>query len=149
MPKFTINIRGDNEIKEMLRQIPPGLEAQALGPALMDAGRIVLAEAKSRVPVRNGGLKRSLGVVLRKWEGGKTVVVGRVRKGGAHAHLIEFGTKPHPIPRTTGTGGKWIFQHPGSKAFPFLFPAWGARRADAVAVIRFRLSQWLDRFRRS
>jgi HK97 gp10 family phage protein len=74
--------------------------------ALRDVGKLLRKDAKSRVPVDTGNLKKNIGTWVRKSDdGGAYLQVGvydrkRAQKKGMpyafYAHMIEFGTSEHP-----------------------------------------------------
>lgn len=96
---------------------------------LVESANFLLTEMEIRVPVDTGELRESLGVRVEP----KRVLVGPSAK---HAPYVEFGTSPHVIkPRNKKalafkSGGRTIVvkqvNHPGTKAQPFVRPAYDA-----------------------
>lgn len=95
------------------------------------------SNAISRTPVDQGNLKRSMG--KRPLLGG---LVAEIFNTAEYAPHVEFGTRPHEIrPRTARLlswmkNGRRFFarkvQHPGTRAQPFLFPAWEDNRQTFI-----------------
>lgn len=90
-------------------------------------GPRIVANAKRRVNVRSGALKRSIGhSVSRRGPLVRLLVFARAR----HARFVHDGTRPHVIrPRNARAlrfevGGRIVFaqrvNHPGYKGNPFL-----------------------------
>lgn len=68
-----------------------------------------------------------------------------VQKPSKYAHMVEFGTKPHFVPfpgfgrKRTRTRGslstrKYTFRHPGTKAQPFIQPAFQQGKGWMLAI---------------
>lgn len=122
----------------------------ALPQATKDEIRLAIAESaaeivdlqKRAVPVDTGNLRDSI-----RWQfgdadkvkysqgvGGGHELGARISAGDSlarHAHLVEFGTAPHP------QGGKFKgTMHPGTAAQPFFFPMFrlGKKRAKSRIV---------------
>lgn len=95
--------------------------------ALLGGTRRVASGARTRVAVRSGKLKRSI-----KTSFSRVKLEGHVKAVQPYAPLVEFGTRPHKIPskkKKLRVNGKLVagdIQHPGSKARPFLIPAFEA-----------------------
>jgi HK97 gp10 family phage protein len=116
-------------IAEALRRT--GKDSQATTQrVLIESANFLLAEMEARVLVDSGDLRRSLAVRV---EGDK-VTVG---PDTPYASYVEFGTQPHEI-RPKKADGVLVFQaggrtvyakvvkHPGTKAQPFVRPAFDA-----------------------
>lgn len=107
-----IKVRGLRELDAALRLLPKNIEKRVLGNAIRAAGRVIAADAKTRVPRATGQLKRS--IVVRAVRGGAgRAVVGFLKPRSRIAHLIEFGTR-------------------FMAARPFLRPALDTKAPDAV-----------------
>lgn len=65
-----------------------------------------------------------------------------IKAKAPHAHLVEFGTKSHilnPTGKAIMINGVFIrgpVKHPGSKAYPFMQPAYYAERRNYIRNIR-------------
>ena len=122
--------------------------------AITDTVLYIEAEAKKRCPVDTGRLRASITPEV------KSAIEGQVGTNTEYALDVEYGTKPHKIrpikakilawkDRQTG---KYIYakeiNHPGTKAQPFLEPAYleGKEKAEENFKNVFeRLSQLLKR----
>jgi HK97 gp10 family phage protein len=116
--EFSGKIEGSKELENALNQLPKALAKSALVSMMKQSAKPVLADAKVNVPKRTGRLRDSLiiGASLSRRQkssgsqkGFAEVFVGASWPSGAHAHLIEFGTK-------------------NMSAIPFLRPAWDSNR---------------------
>lgn len=104
----------------------------------------VESSAISRAPVDKGNLKKSMGRKL--YRGG---LAAEVYNTAEYAPDVEFGTRPHEIRPKKGKllswmkNGKRFFarkvNHPGTKAQPFLFPAWEEHRPQYLEEIKREL----------
>lgn len=111
---------------------------------VMETAVRVESGAISRAPVDKGNLKRSMGRKIH--QGGMAAEVYNTAEYAPH---VEFGTRAHEIRPKKGKllswikGGKRIFarrvRHPGTKAQPFLFPAWESQRPGFLSRIRQEL----------
>lgn len=114
----------------------------AVQQAMADAAQKIVDMMKRLAPVDQGDLRDSIG-----WTFGQkpkyaqaitTAKFGETRvtifAGNSkvrYAHLVEFGTSPHP------QGGQFAGTlHPGTKAQPFFFPSYRAMRNEARKMIR-------------
>lgn len=100
---------------------------------LIEAANYILSEMESRVPVDSGNLRKSLGVKVESHR----VVIGPDPAIAPYAIYVELGTEPHEI-RAKKPGGALSFKmrgetvivrkvnHPGTKAQPFIEPAFQA-----------------------
>jgi len=119
MAGFQSKITGDKALERALKELPKSMAKSVLVSAMRKAAKPVLRDAKARVHVRTGDLKKSLAIGTKLTQGqsrgnarGKNVpqiFIGARWPTGAHAHLEEFGTAKTP-------------------AHPFLRPAWDANK---------------------
>lgn len=112
--------------------------------AISKAGRNIRDGAKTRVPVRTGTLRDSIGA---RFNGGKMQSVVKADYGKApHAHLIEFGVRQTVIvPKKKqvlkfSVGGETVYTKksitlPARKARPFMNPAFQAEKPKIEAEI--------------
>lgn len=95
--------------------------------ALLGGTKRVASGARTRVAVKSGRTKRSIRTGF-----SRVKMEGQVKVGQPTAHLLEFGSRPHKIPskkKKLRVNGQFVagdIQHPGSKARPFLIPAFEA-----------------------
>jgi HK97 gp10 family phage protein len=87
-------------------------------------------QAKALAPVKEGNLKNSIHTDIK--DGGFTATIGTPADYASH---VEFGTRPHKITVKDAnvlSDGKNFFgkevNHPGTRAQPFLFPAFESNK---------------------
>lgn len=100
---MTVKISGIPEIQKKFEALPAKMQRKLLRSAMTKVARIVVAEAKARVPVDTGELRKSIkvaglaggrGAGLAARGGGKAAPIGkRVRATTPYAHIIEKGRK--------------------------------------------------------
>jgi HK97 gp10 family phage protein len=147
-------ILGVAGIKREFDALPDLFRKRVLKRSIMEGARVVKDDAAANVRVKTGELRGQ--IKSRAARGRRDLVVYNVAVRSRSAHLIEFGTSPHPIaPRNAVSrllsamrsaregaeamtiGGRFVggaVQHPGSRPFPFLRPAL-ERNADRVIAI--------------
>ena len=130
-----LQFSGFEEAATLLDALPKRLGEQTLLKTLRKGGRPIVAEARSRVPVKKKALIRSIGTINGRRGGkGQQVYLGPRRGGGFKGyagHLIEYGTAP----RTKKNGGST-----GSvAAHPFMRPAFELRIGEAREIIKNEL----------
>lgn len=144
--KMDWKVEGFAELDRMLADLGPKVARRVATKALRAGARIVRDEARLRVPVQTGDLKRSIKTKSRKARvtNERTVSVGVAGTEGPLAHLVEFGSAAHTIEAAPGKiladkeTGK-VFgtkvSHPGTPPKPFLRPAADTKAAAAIAEI--------------
>jgi HK97 gp10 family phage protein len=149
-------------IKKAFEVLPDRIAQKVLGSSARFAMTPVIKEARRRVPVEHGVLRKSLGSRLRKYRGGDTVFVAVGPRNGFrdpqtgqnpvnYAHLVEFGTGPHAIRGKKGVlkiGGLVIrggVHHPGARPQPFLRPALDTQRREVRARFNYRINVGIER----
>ncbi len=156
-------LAGFDQVNKLFKTLPAKLEKRVLMGALRAAGRVIIKDARTRIPDRSGRLSKALGTKTASKRQGATLQVGVIDRGkGAdafYAHLVEFGTKAHTIPyrkksgklsrnkKALSFGGKTVERvaHPGSKAHPFLRPAFDATHEAATNKFAEQLHRGLIR----
>lgn len=151
MPKvadFKIDI---DHAKKAIRDLPMTVGVNVYRRGLAGGARIVRDAARAKVPVRYGKLRRAIQVGTTKSSKrvngvpAEVVAYANVKKGkpkGAryYAHLVEFGTAPHDQPnRKRGPR-----HHPGSKAQPFMRPAFDETKERVVKAVQESLVKAVD-----
>lgn len=128
----SVKISGIEAIQRKFEALTPKVRKKLLRSSMTKGARIVAAEAKARVPVDTGALRKSIkvaglaggrgaGLVARG--GGKAAPVGkRVIATERYAHIIEQGRK-------------------GAEAKPFLRPALDAKEGQVRDLIRDDMAQ--------
>jgi HK97 gp10 family phage protein len=148
------NVKGLAELEKVLATLPVKMETKILRGGLRASAAVFLTEVRARVPMKSGELAKSLRIstTLRRGVVSAKVVVGNKKKRVFYAHMVEGGTKPHVIRARPGKflrvfGGVFAkrINHPGSRARPFMRPAFEAGVTGALdalsAYIRRRLDQ--------
>jgi HK97 gp10 family phage protein len=153
-------VKGREEVRAYIRQIPVALEAKVLRGAARAGARVIADEAKSRSI--SSEVAGAVKISTRQDVPGR--VVAKVQVKGPNAYLapwLEYGTDPHFITvdasqrQGIGTrrlnqavreaegdgsmviGGKFVGDtvfHPGARPYPFLRPALDAKQAEAIAA---------------
>ncbi len=158
-----VRITGTDETNKAIAAMATKIERKLIGNALRAGARVVQKDARKRADAiaLKGLLSDSLKVYSpkRKRPGELIQVIGpdpkfrgpRGERPIKYAHLIEFGTAPHLIrPRRPGSkaaldlpgiGTFAVVSHPGTRARPFLRPAFDAN----VALIEKRIAESLKR----
>jgi HK97 gp10 family phage protein len=137
-------LKGAKELEAALMELPKRIGKAAVRRALLKAGGPIAEDAKARVAVLSGDLKRRIAISTQlsrrqRRSRARGAVKGRVEvfigTGPArHAHLVEFGTAPRRHKR-----GKSIGAAP---ARPFMRPAWEAGKNRALDV--FGRLLWIE-----
>ncbi len=135
------NVTGLKELQAFLDKLPAKMEANIMRSALRQGANVMLAEAKSNVPVKSGLLRDGLKVSVSLRKG---VVIAKVKATGKHApvaHLVEYGTAAHFIKPKSA---KSLFfaglfsngvDHPGATAKPFMRPALDRQSQAALVAV--------------
>ena len=122
-------------VKDALRDIEKYADAKLKGVkrVIVESGAAIQGEAILRAPEDEGNLKNSINLDIKN-----NGLSAEVAATAEYAADVEFGTKPHKITAKNGKAlafkkdGKTVFaksvNHPGTKAQPFLFPAFKAQR---------------------
>lgn len=139
MADLRLELKGFDEIKRTLALLPERLQKNYLRGGVRAALAVLAKEARREAPVASGQLRRSIRTSTRAFYSGR--VTGKVNVAGPrarHAHLVEFGTKPHRIIARTAKAlaiGPGVLvkevQHPGAKARPYMGSA-VARKSGAA-----------------
>jgi HK97 gp10 family phage protein len=147
-----IDIKGINAVKKTLEKLPEELRKSSQSAVLRAGGKPILKREKSKVPVADGLLKKSLGIML-VGKGIKSAVKIGVRKGykgrslgfkeskrgktkgqmterfqdpSNYSHLVEFGTSH-------------------SAAKPFIRPAIDEAQGEVIDAMAAGLDKHLTR----
>jgi len=129
----------DRKLRRKLGRLAGSAITKVMRPAFVAGCRPIRAAARSRVPVRFGQLKKSIGTRVKVYPRGNAIWAGvGVRLGflsvidgkkvdpNKYAHLVEWGTKPHILRGA---------MHPGAKASHFLRSAFDSRQAQAFSEV--------------
>lgn len=135
------NILGGRALDDALKTLSPKIEKNIMRSALRAGVNVIKNEAKQEVPVRTGTLRKSLKVSTRSKNGTVTAVLKADSRVAPHAHLVEFGTRPHKIKPRNGDalviGGHVVadVEHPGARPKPFLRPSFDSKAPQAIAAV--------------
>jgi HK97 gp10 family phage protein len=161
-----VNVKGLRELRAALEQLPLKVERKLMRAAIRAAAVVLREEARARAPVATGKLRRTVRVSSANVKQGKATV--NVRAGDRdkkvfYAHMIEFGTGD----QYAGTGRRskrkaYVIKpvgnkalningapkasalHPGTRARPFLGPAFDAKAKDAIDAFAQTIETRLD-----
>lgn len=142
-------IVGGRQLAEMLRTLPVKIEKNIMRSALRAGANEIRKEARERVPVDSGQLYRSIKVSTGSKRGR---ITAKLKAGGRlapHAHLVEYGTRPHKIVARNGSGltvgGSVVREvdHPGARPQPFMRPALDAKSGEAIAAVAAKVRERL------
>jgi len=137
------------EVIAALERLKAVSQKKALRAAGTSGARVFLKGAKSKVQVRSGLLKSDLRIRSRFNFAGARFSIGTSKKA-KHAHLVELGTDAHYIPTPrgspfTGPGPNSGINHPGSRPYPFLRPAFNEGRSQALRNVAKNLQRVIKR----
>jgi len=148
---IALNISGWQDLEKGLRALGSDRAVRAtMRRAILGAGEPIAADARSRVPVRSGGLRESIDVRptlsprQRADRGARPLgpnsaesFIGPSWPEGAHGVLVEFGTQNRSTKKGVNKGS--------TAAHPFMRPAWEAGKARALNEFGERLGHEIER----
>lgn len=160
-----INVSGLNELREaLLRDLPESLQGKALQGALTLAAKPIVVDARARVPVSSGRLRRAIYAFRDKTSTPTrqsrliSVRTGkRARKSNKDAFYwkwIEFGhrfagKKTGRLQKIAGDGAGYGKGYAGPTkvypAHPFLRPAFEAKKMQALEIVRTELLTQIEK----
>jgi HK97 gp10 family phage protein len=152
-----IDVQGIEEMIQKLEQLGTRVAARGPAAAVRAGSSVIIKEMRRRAPTETGALKKSIGQRVKTYRRNKTVtsIVGARSKRYAtdkgnrnpayYAHLVEMGTAPHRTGRKKSFYRRGAGMHPGSKAQPFMRPAWDAAAPAAVAAVVDKMEQVFDK----
>ena len=129
-------IEGLSELNDFLQQLPALVEAKLLRGAMKAGQMVTLAEARDSVHNVSGDLAASMRVSTRLRQGVVHATVKAGNKKAFYAGWVEFGTAAHYIKPKNAKSVVFAgimregFQHPGSRKFPFMRPAFDMQTRD-------------------
>ena len=152
----TTQIMGLKQLTDNLKKIGKLAEGNAAIAMARTGANVFKKAAKEKVPQEKGsieGIKYSVksnlkeSIIVKQISRGPHIVYATTirpgKKGVRYAHLVEFGTRPHPEPRKgkkskgpmfiSQTGKSyWSVMHPGAKKKPFMTPAFENNSSKAL-----------------
>jgi HK97 gp10 family phage protein len=161
--KIVTKVEGLEGVLDALKKLPPEVVSKNGGPvrrALRTGARVIVKEAKQRVPVGSGYLRDSLGVFRAKFDGkGERVTVrpggfgmrqyvknrANIRAGRA----TQSSAKSYEIEDLPGVYGRFL-EYGTSKmaARPWMRPAFAASAQAAIKAARVKLLRDIARITR-
>lgn len=158
----TFRLDGQKALKEFLRAMPDKLRKGAVRSGLSAAAAVYRDEARVRVPVKSGKLRKAIksGKSNVNQDGSVSI---RVRLRGDHAYLglfLEYGVAGHLIAPREGKkgedqsggalkiGNQFVagqVEHPGFAAQPFLRPAFDASHDRAYKAFERKIVDYLQK----
>jgi HK97 gp10 family phage protein len=122
---------GAKELSKLLKKLPVKVEKNFMRQAVRAGARVVVKDARKRVPKNTGNLAKSLGVVSRRAKNITMSVKARSGKkqknDGFYGRFIEFGTRK-------------------MAARPFLRPALESNVSNIIKAMADKLNQAIDKF---
>ncbi len=85
----SVSLDGSEVIVAQLRALPDTLRTKIEKDAIVEANKILVSAIKSNVPVDSGTLQKSVGAVIRKYDGGKVVVGVVGPRSDFSAHIVQ------------------------------------------------------------
>lgn len=134
------------DLNQVLNQIENHMDARLNGikRVIVESAATIEGTAISLAPEDEGNLKNSINTDI-----SNSGLTANVSASAEYAPHVEFGTDPHVIRAQPGrtlafeVDGKMVFRkqvnHPGTKAQPFMFPAWESERPRYISALRAEL----------
>lgn len=111
-PQLTLKLMTDKELIRKLERLDGRLRGSIARKAMRAASAPVIAAERQTAPVDLGNLRQSITKKIRTKAGRTYAVIGPAVPEGAHAHLVESGTKERftasGASRGSVTGVKWM-----------------------------------------
>lgn len=92
--KLTAKVSGFGGLATKLNRIVASVDGRKSGVVLEEAAEPILARMKQFAPVRTGGLRASLAIVVAN--DGLSVTIGPAGRAAWRAHFVELGTVNMP-----------------------------------------------------
>lgn len=154
---MSVDIKGLKELQEALNQLPEKIQGRPVRSAVGAAAKVVMDEARRRVPVDSGQLKKAIyrGRSRSMSARGKETYVVAVRKGKAKYANTQKNRRLNRVGKNYQTRGEayyWRFLEFGTAkmpARPFLRPAFESKKEEAVMVLQQKLLEAIDKTARS
>lgn len=160
-----VRVDGLSALEKALNELPEKIERNIIRSALRAGLKSIKAEAEARVPVRSGELRKSIKIKAKLIKGRPVAAVTAGNKQAWYAHLVEFGTGGFYEGTGKSVGGPYVIKaktkrglfipggahpvmsvtHPGSKAQPFMRPAFDAGNRAAIDGFAQKVRQRLTK----
>jgi HK97 gp10 family phage protein len=134
-----VEVKGLSELKRALSDLPVKVERNISRGALRAGGVVYRDEIVATAPRDTGAMAGRVDVQAGAKKNGR--VYAHVAVRDPKAHLVEYGTRPHDIkPRSSPSlffAGifRKLIRHPGTKAQPFVRPAFDSKTPGAIQAI--------------
>ena len=144
-----IRVANDDEVRDDLDKANKYVSGEARFASEEEAAKYLADQLRSRVPVRKGWLKSSVGY-RRDFKTGEMQVGYGITHRTRTAHLVELGTRPHVIiPKRKkalaekGKGQMYgtIVKHPGQRGQHILRDVMAGHRVAAIDTCKVKLNQ--------
>jgi HK97 gp10 family phage protein len=150
---MTVDIKGLKELQNALNQLPLKIQGRPVRSAVNAAAKIVMDDARRRVPVETGQLRKAIyrGRSRSMSSKGREVYVVSVRKGKAKYANTAQNRRRNRVGKTYQTRGEayyWRFLEFGTAkmpARPFLRPAFESQKQNAAMVMKQKLLEAIDK----
>ena len=156
-------IRDAATLEKALVELGSKAGATVLRGALRDAAKPIQKRARANIQRKTGESRRNIKIKAISGKGIRsdvaTVLIGGINRAAYKLKFIEKGTKKHGIPNETvgrgkakrknkakvAFGGKVYSKvnHPGTKAKPFLKPAFDVEHKNALKIFSQRVYERL------
>lgn len=160
-----VRVDGFAALEKALNELPEKIERNIIRSALRAGLRGIKDEAQARVPVRTGELRNSIKIKAKLIKGRPVAAVTAGDKKAWYAHLVEFGTGSFYEGTGKSVGGPYVIKartkkglalpgatkpimsvkHPGSRAQPFMRPAFDAGNRQALEAFAAKVRQRLTK----
>lgn len=136
---MSVTLQGQRELERELFALEDALREHLSRQAIEAGAQMLVPPIREAAPRgRTGNLKKSVGYVIRNYEGGVIVaVIGPQVPAGAHGPIVEDGTKR----RETSRG----FNRGEMPANPFVVPTFERYKSQAELVMASVIASGLQR----
>lgn len=135
-----LDLEGDDALNVALQQLPFKVQKKVLVSAVTKASTPLVRAVRVATPVgRTGNLKASVKkIIRRRTRKGIMALVGNAWPIGAHAHLVERGTKQRQKKKTGKNTGKM-------PAKPYVAPIYNAQKAGVEQKLKTLIAQGIEK----
>ena len=160
-----VRVDGLAALEKALNELPQKIERNIVRSALRAGLKGIRAEAQARVPVKSGELRNSIRVTAKLVKGQPVAAVVAGNKKAWYGHFVEFGTGGNYEGTGKSVGGPYVIKaknkkslflqggghpiksvtHPGSRAQPFMRPAFDAGYRAAIDAFAGKVRQRLTK----
>ena len=142
-------VANDEDVKKDLREANDYVSGEASRESIEESAKYLAEQLRSRVPVRRGWLKSSVGY-RRDFKTGEMQVGYGIKHRTRTAHIVELGARPHVIiPRkkkalaekSNRTMFGRIVKHPGQRGQHILRDVMAGHDVAAIDTYKVKLNQ--------